>query len=95
MATGNCTLIANAMVSQVLMDADHKRATGIRYVDRITREPRELKGRAVVLCAQALESARILLNSATRQQPNGLANSSGVVGRYLMDHLWVAGGAEA
>lgn len=93
-ATGNCTLVTNAMVYQVLMDADHKRATGIRYVDRITRETRELKGRAVVLCAQALESVRVLLNSATRQQPNGLGNSSGVLGRYLMDHLWVAGGAE-
>ena len=54
----------------------------------------EVQARAVVLCAQALESARILLNSATRQQPNGLANSSGALGHYLMDHLWVAGGAE-
>ena len=75
------------------MDADHRRATGLRYVDRVTRETREVRGRVVVLCAQALESARILLNSATRQQPNGLANSSGVLGHYLMDHLWVAGGA--
>ncbi len=47
----------------------------------------------MVLCAQALESVRILLNSKTRQQPEGLANSSGMLGRYLMDHLWVAGGA--
>ena len=94
MATGNCTLLTNAMVSQVMMDADHKRAIGIRYVDRITRQTYELRARAVVLCAQALESARMLLNSKTRQQPNGLANSSGALGRYLMDHLWVAGGAE-
>jgi choline dehydrogenase-like flavoprotein len=93
-ATGKCTLITNAMVYQVLMDASHKKAVGIRYVDRVTRETREVRGRAVVLCAQALESARILLNSATRQQPNGLGNSSGTLGRYLMDHLWVAGGAE-
>ncbi len=94
MATGRCTLITNAMVHQVVMDGDHRRAVGIRYVDRVTRETHELRARAVVLCAQALESARILLNSATRQQPNGLANSSGALGRYLMDHLWVAGGAE-
>ena len=93
-ATGRCTLITNAMVHQVVMDADHRRAVGIRYVDRVSRETHELRARAVVLCAQALESARILLNSATRQQPNGLANSSGALGRYLMDHLWVAGGAE-
>ena len=94
LATGKCTLITNAMVHQVLMDADHRRATGIRYVDRVTRESREVRARAVILCAQALESTRILLNSATRQQPNGLANSSGALGRYLMDHLWVAGGAQ-
>jgi choline dehydrogenase-like flavoprotein len=92
-ATGRCTLVTNAMVYQVLMDADHRRATGLRYVDRVTRETREIRGRTVVLCAQALESARILLNSATRQQANGLANSSGALGHYLMDHLWVAGGA--
>ena len=93
-ATGKCTLITNAMVHQVVMDGDHRRATGIRYIDRTTRAVHELRARVVVLCAQALESVRILLNSATTQQPNGLANSSGVLGRYLMDHLWVAGGAE-
>jgi choline dehydrogenase-like flavoprotein len=47
----------------------------------------------VVLSAQALESVRILLNSATSQDAGGLGNSSGVLGHYLMDHLWVAGGA--
>ena len=65
------------------------------YIDRVTREPREVRAKVVVLCAQALESARILLNSASEQDPGGLANSSGVVGHYLMDHLWVAGGASA
>ncbi len=92
-ATGRCTLITNAMVHQVMMDADHRRAVGVRYVDRVTRETREVRARVVVLCAQALESVRILLNSKTRQQSEGLANSSGTLGRYLMDHLWVAGGA--
>ncbi len=52
-----------------------------------------MHARAVVVCAQALESARILFNSATPQHPNGLGNSSGVLGHYLQDHLWVAGGA--
>jgi choline dehydrogenase-like flavoprotein len=93
MATGNCTLVTDAMVYEVLMDSDHRRAIGVRYVDRVSRETKEVRGRVVVLCAQALESVRILLNSKTRQQPEGLANSSGVLGRYLMDHLWVAGGA--
>jgi choline dehydrogenase-like flavoprotein len=92
-ATGHCTLVTNAMVYKVVMDRDHRRATGVLYVDRVTRQTRELRGRVVVLCAQALESVRVLLNSGTTQQPNGLANSSGVLGHYLMDHLWVAGGA--
>ena len=91
--TGNCTLISNAMVYKVLMDSDRNRATGLLYIDRVTREPKEIYGRVVILCAQALESVRILFNSADTQYPNGLANSSGVLGHYLMDHLWVAGGA--
>jgi choline dehydrogenase-like flavoprotein len=90
--TGNCTHIPNAMAYQVLMDTDRNRARGILYIDRITRQPREVRARAVVLCAQALESVRILLNSANRQYPNGLANSSGVLGHYLMDHI-MGGGA--
>jgi choline dehydrogenase-like flavoprotein len=65
----------------------------VLYIDRVTRQPREVYGRVVILCAQALESARVLFNSANRQYPSGLANSSGVLGKYLQDHLWVAGGA--
>lgn len=87
--SGNTTLVTNAMVYKVLTDPATKKATGVMYIDRVTREVREVRARAVVLCAQALESTRILLNSAE----GGLANSSGVLGHYLMDHLWVAGGA--
>jgi choline dehydrogenase-like flavoprotein len=87
--SGNTTLVTNAMVYKVLTDRATGRATGVMYVDRVTREVKEVRARAVVLCAQALESARILLNSAE----GGLANSSGVLGHYLMDHTWVAGGA--
>ncbi|MBI1983177.1 MAG: GMC family oxidoreductase [Acidobacteria bacterium] len=95
LATANCTHIPNAMVYKVLMDADRNRAQGLLYIDRVTRRPREVRGRVVVLCAQALESARILLNSANSQYPNGLANSSGALGHYLMDHIWVGGGASS
>jgi choline dehydrogenase-like flavoprotein len=91
--TGNCTHIPNAMVYKVLMDADTNRAKGLLYIDRVTREPQEVYGKVVILCAQALESVRILFNSANRQHPAGLANSSAALGHYLMDHLWVAGGA--
>jgi choline dehydrogenase-like flavoprotein len=89
--TGRCTLIPNAMAWQVLTDPGTHRATGIRYIDRNTREAKDVYARAVVLCAQALESVRILLNSATREYPSGLANSSGALGHYLMDHHAVAG----
>jgi len=86
-ATGRCTLVTNAMAYQVLMDPDTHRARGILYIDRVTRQPKEIYGRVVALCAQTLESVRILFNSATRQAPNGLANSSGVLGKYLMTHF--------
>lgn len=85
--TGNCTYIPNAMAYQVLMDPDRNQANGILYVDRNTREPKQIDGRVVILCAQAFESLRILLNSANRQHPNGLGNSSGVLGHYVMDNI--------
>jgi len=91
--SGNCTHIPNAMAYQVLMDGERNRARGVLYIDRITRQAKEVHGRAVVLAAQSLESVRILLNSANPQYPNGLANSSGVLGHYLMDHVWCGGGA--
>jgi len=90
--SGNCTLISNAMAFKVLMDGDRNRARGVLYIDRITRAPREIQARVVILCAQSQESARILLNSANSQYPNGLANSSGVLGHYLMAHVRSAGG---
>ena len=91
--TGNCTLISNAMVYRVLMDTDRNRARGVLYIDRNTRQPHEVHARAVVLCAQAQESVRILLNSANRQHPNGLGNSSGVLGHYLTAHVRTGGGS--
>ena len=89
--TGRCTLIPNALVYKVLMDPDRRRAKGVLYIDRVTREAHEVYGRVVILCAQALESVRIMLNSTTTQDPAGLGNSSGVLGHYLMDHCGGAG----
>jgi choline dehydrogenase-like flavoprotein len=86
--TGKCTHIPYAMVWQVLMDSPRNRARGVLYVDRRTREVREVRVKVVILCAQALESVRILFNSATREYAGGLANSSGVLGHYLMDHVF-------
>ena len=92
LASGNCTLITNAVVSHVDMDDAANKARGVTYVDRLTRQVKEVRAKSVILCAQAMESTRILLNSSTREYPNGLANSSGALGHYLMDHV-VGGGA--
>ncbi len=78
------------MVYQVLTDASTNKARGVSYIDRRTRQVREVYGKVVVLAAQALESTRILLNS----REGGLANGSGVLGMYLMDHI-SGGGAAA
>src|SRR5213080_1834210 len=93
LASGNCTLISNAMVYKVLVDAAHNRANGVLYIDRVTRQHQKLLSRVLILCAQAQESVRILLNSATREYPNGLANSSGVLGHYLTAHVRSGGGS--
>src|SRR6185436_13167977 len=61
------------------------KASGVRFVDRKTGKHLEAKARAIVLSASACESARILLNSKTSAYPQGLANSSGKVGKYVMD----------
>jgi choline dehydrogenase-like flavoprotein len=75
------------------MDHDRNRATGVIYVDRDSRQSREIHGRTVLLCAQAQESVRILLNSADLRHPNGLANSSGVLGHYFTAHVRSGGGS--
>jgi choline dehydrogenase-like flavoprotein len=93
MGTGRCTHMPNAMVMRVLMDSNRNRATGVLYIDRRTRELHRVSGRVVILSAQALESVRLLFNSANAQHPAGLANSSGVLGHYLQDHVWNGGGA--
>jgi choline dehydrogenase-like flavoprotein len=91
LATGRCTLVTGAMAYKVLVDPDTRRAKGVLYVDRATRQPREIFGRVVALCAQTMESVRILFNSATRQDPAGVANSSGLLGKFLMTHFSDAG----
>jgi choline dehydrogenase-like flavoprotein len=84
LATGNCDIICDAMVYEVTTGANGK-ASGVRYVDRLTRTHHQVQGRVVVLAASACETARILLNSRSTAFPNGLANGSGLVGKYLMD----------
>ena len=85
-------IICNAMVREVLTGPDGL-ATGVSYIDKTTRTDRHVKARVVVLAASALESARLLLNSTSPLHPDGLANATGVVGKYITDTTgsWVGG----
>ena len=84
LASGNLDIITDAMVREVTVDESGK-ATGVHYIDKTTGKELHVKARVVVLAASGCESARILLNSKGARFPNGLANHSGKVGRYLMD----------
>jgi choline dehydrogenase-like flavoprotein len=84
MATGRLRLITNAMAREVTVGKDGL-ATGVSYIDKTTGEDRHVRARVVVLAASACESARILLNSRSTQFPQGLANSSGRLGKGLTD----------
>jgi len=86
MKTGKLTMVTGAMAREVLLGKDGK-AEGVSYIDKATRSEKRVNARAVVLAASACESARLLLNSKSAQFPNGLANSSGAVGRYLTDSV--------
>ncbi len=83
-ATGRLTLITDAMAREVSVGSDG-RATGVHYVNTKTGADEHVRGRVVVLAASACETARLLLNSKSSQFPDGLANSSGTVGKYLTD----------
>jgi choline dehydrogenase-like flavoprotein len=86
MKTGRVTLITNAMARELISDATGK-VTAVSYIEKSTRTEKQLKCRAVVVACGACESARLLINSKSNGQPNGLANSSGMVGRNLTDSV--------
>jgi choline dehydrogenase-like flavoprotein len=82
--SGNLDITTDAMVYEVTLGRDG-RANGVSFIDRITGKQHHAAARVVILAASACESVRILLNTKNAQFPNGLAKSSGKVGRYLMD----------
>ena len=84
LATGKLDILVNAMVREVTLGKNGL-ASGVSYVDKVTGKPSHAAARVVVLAASSCETVRILLNSKTAQFAHGLANSSGKVGRYLMD----------
>jgi choline dehydrogenase-like flavoprotein len=85
--TGNMTTRPYSIVSEVLLDEATNKASGVRVIDANTREVMDFKARVVILGAGTLDSTRILLNSKSRRYPNGMGNSSGVLGCYLSEHI--------
>ena len=91
LATGNVDLYTNAMAREVSTDTEGK-ATGVFYVNKDELQEYQVRGKTVILAASACESARLMLNSKSTRHPNGLSNSSDVVGRYLHDSTGAAMG---
>lgn len=86
METGRLTVITGAMAREIVVGKDGK-AEGVSYVDKATKTEKRVHAKAIVVAASACESARLLLNSKSALFPDGLANSSGTVGKYLTDSV--------
>ena len=89
--TGRLTLRPFSVVHSVIYDPAKKRATGVRVIDANTKQMFDVNAKVIFLNASAMESTRILLNSATSEFPNGLGSSSGELGHNLMDHIMDGG----
>jgi choline dehydrogenase-like flavoprotein len=89
--TGNVDVVANAMCREVLTNKDGL-ATGVSYISKEDNQEYQVNAKVVIVAASTCESARLLLNSKSQRHPNGLANSSDVVGRYLHDSTGAAMG---
>ncbi|GIX31296.1 MAG: GMC family oxidoreductase [Porticoccaceae bacterium] len=89
--TGNLTLLPNSVVTRIDYDAKARRATGVQAVDARTGERRSYTARLIFLCAGTVATTQLLLASRSAAFPRGLANSSGALGHYLMDHTFGTG----
>ncbi len=89
--TGNMTLRPNSIVHEVIYDELTKKATGVRVIDTETYEKLEFKAKVIFLCASAMASVGILLQSKSKRFPNGLGNDSDALGRGIMDHHYKLG----
>ncbi len=92
--TGNMTFKPHAIVHSIIYDEESRKAKGVRVINAETKETKEYFAKVIFLCASALSSTRIMLNSKSQSFPNGIANSSGVLGHYLMDHCGYGFSAE-
>jgi len=93
MATGNLDLVVNAMAREVTVGPSGK-ATGVTYIDKATGKEHHAKARVVVLAASSCETVRLLLTSRSSRFPNGLGNSAGLVGKYIMDTVGASWGGQ-
>lgn len=85
-ATGNMTLRPDSIVHEVMYDPDTKKATGVKVIDRVTKETFEFKAKVIFLCASSIASTSILMQSKSDAFPNGMGNESDQLGRNIMDH---------
>ncbi len=85
-ATGNMTLRPDSVVHEVIYDPNTKKATGVKVIDRLTKETYEFKAKVIFLCASAVASTSILMQSKSDRFPNGMGNDSDQLGRNIMDH---------
>ncbi len=85
--TGNLTVVTDTIGHSVLHDPATGKATGVRVIDANTKEGRTYTARVIFLCASTLGTSHLMMNSVSEQFPNGIANSSGALGHYLMDHV--------
>ena len=84
--SGKCTVRPYSVAAEVFLDPETGRAGGVRVIDANTRQVMDFKAKVVVLGAGCLDSTRILLNSKSERHPNGMGNSSGLLGCYLSEH---------
>ncbi|NEQ04310.1 MAG: GMC family oxidoreductase [Moorea sp. SIO3F7] len=84
--TGNMTLRPDSIVHEVIYDPNTKKASGVKVIDRETKEEFEFKAKVIFLCASAIASTSILMQSRSDRFPNGLGNDSDQLGRNIMDH---------
>jgi len=86
-ATGRLTVRPNSIVRHIITDTKTGKAAGVAFVDRVTHVEGEAFAKVIIVAASTLESTRILFNSKSRHHPQGMGNSSGVLGHYLVDHF--------
>jgi len=91
MATGNLTFLTDRVVDQLLYDPEQQKVNGVNVINATTREREQYSSKLVFLCASTLCTAQLMLHSRSESFPDGLANSSGALGHYLMDHAMSLG----